>query len=207
VPLASVLADFKSKVSQCENLISNSHRKDATGADILPAADREQITIAAFLNMYISWETFLESIFAELLVGASTLNGLSPAKYAAPPDTKIARHMLKSVMKYFDYGNHDYVRSMAKLYFKDGHPFEIHISAVHSDLADMKTMRNSSAHMSLTTQNPLEGLALRIFGKPCIGIGLYQMLTSTHPRSPNKDTVFGAYKTVLITTAELIANG
>jgi len=70
------------------------------------------------------------------------------------------------VQRYFDYGNHDYVRRMVNMYFENGYPYEPHLSAVSSDLADLRTMRNASAHITSTTQTVLESLALRIFSRP-----------------------------------------
>ena len=83
---------------------------------------------------------------------------------------------------------------MVKQYFANGYPYEPHLSAMHSDLDDLRTMRNASAHISSTTQAALEALFLRIFGAPSAGIALYNLLTSVDPRSTNGATVFVTYK-------------
>jgi hypothetical protein len=93
------------------------------------------------------------------------------------------------------------------MYFHHGYPYEPHLSAIFADLSDLRTMRNASAHISSTTQTALESLALRLFSKPLPGIGLYEMLTMSDPRSTSGETVFVTYKTKLIVTAELIAQG
>jgi hypothetical protein len=61
MPLASVLADFKAAVAQCESLIANAHREDAAGVALFPVTDQSQITVAAFLNLFIAWAMFIES--------------------------------------------------------------------------------------------------------------------------------------------------
>ena len=68
-------------------------------------------------------------------------------------------------------------------------------------------MRNASAHVSSTTQRPLESLSLRIFGQPRPGVTLYELLTSPDPRSATSETVFLVYKNKLMVAAELVANG
>lgn len=60
MPLSRALADFRNAVSQCDSLIVSAHRQDAAGNSLFQPLDREQITIAAFLNMFIAWEGFLE---------------------------------------------------------------------------------------------------------------------------------------------------
>lgn len=206
MPLAQVLQEFKTSVAQCDNLVVNAHKADANGVPVLPAIDQQQITTAAFLNMFIAWEGFLESSLMDLMLGATTTNGKAPTKYVAPPDIKAAQGILKGILSYFDFAKHDNVIRMVKLYFKDGYPYEPHLSSINSDLSDLRAMRNACAHISSTTQTSLEALALRIFGKPQTGITVYRMLTAIVPKSGG-NTVFVTYRSKLLVTAELIAIG
>lgn len=207
MPLTKAFSDFMASVIQCESLIVNAHKTDASGTPLFPAIDREQITVAAFLNMFIAWETFLEVSLAELMTGAPTVGGSFPAKYVSPPDLAAARAMVIGVMRYFDYANHKNMKKIVNMYFQNGYPYEPHISAAFADLDDLRTMRNAAAHISSTTQTAMEGLALKIFGQPKVGITLYQLLTTTDPRSRRGDTVFVTYKAKLVVTAELISQG
>jgi hypothetical protein len=207
VPLARALADFKASTAQCESLIANAHKADHTGSPMLPAIDQQQITVAAFLNIFIAWESFLESSLTELMTGAKTISGNNPVKYVSPTNLSAARELIIGVMRYFDYGNHQYFKKVVSIYFHNGYPYEPHLSAIFSELYDLRTMRNASAHISSSTQTALESLATRIFGRPRPGITLYQLLTSIDPRSGTDETVFSAYKNKLVVTAELIAQG
>ena len=90
---------------------------------------------------------------------------------------------------------------LAAIYFLEAFP------GVLSDLADPRTMRNVSAHITSTTQTALEDLALRILAVPSPGIDLCSLLTTIDPRSAAGDTVFLSYKKKLIVTAELVAQG
>ena len=134
MPLANALAIFKADVAQCDSLIATAHSTDAAGNALFSIVDRRQITVAAFLNLYVAWETFLESSLAELMVGNATLSGSVPVKYVSPVSVDAARELVIGAQRYFDYGNHDYVRRVVRMYFQNGYPYEPHLSAINSDL-------------------------------------------------------------------------
>lgn len=207
MPLAAALAQFQGDVTQCESLIVNAHRADATGAPLFTPIDRQQITVAAFLNMFIAWEGFLEAALANLMVGAPTIGGVFPTKYVSPVDAVAARSMVIGTGRYFDYANHEYVKKIVRLFFDAGYPFEPHISGIEGDLVDLKAMRNASAHISSSTRIQLDALALRIFSAPSPGMDLYSLLTALDPRSTTGETVFQTYRNRLLVAAELIAGG
>jgi hypothetical protein len=207
MPLADILAAFRTEVAQCNNLIAHAHALNPSGQPLLPIIDQKQITIAAFLNMFISWETFLECAFMDYMTGASTIGGRFPVRYVSPSNAGTARAMVIGTQRYFDYANHDNVKKIARMFFENGDPFEPHISSMIQDLADLRTMRNASAHVTSTTQTALESLALRTFGQPKTGIDLYQFLTAIDPRSNSGDTVFAISREKLLLGAELIAQG
>lgn len=82
-----------------------------------------------------------------------------------------------------------------------------HLSGIYSDLDDLRTLRNASAHISSTTQAALEALYIRIFGSASAGITLYNLLMKSDPRSVGGVTVYDTYKNKLVVAAGLIANG
>jgi hypothetical protein len=207
MPVPAALVEFNAAVAQCDSLIVNAHGVEANGAHILPEIDRRQITVAAFLNMYIAWETFLETAFAALLSGSPTIGGGMPAKFASPPTPDDALKMVIGVQRYFDYGNPTYFRRMAEIYFDQGVPFQPHINAIQGKLDDMRTMRHASAHVTSTTQAGLEALALRLLGQPSPGIDVYGLLTAVDPNAAGGATIFQSNRDVLVATATLIANG
>jgi hypothetical protein len=207
MPLANVIQEFQNSVAQCDSLIASAHRVDQHGAFLFPTLDREQITVAAFLNIFIAWETFLERAIAELMTGQPTLGGTQPVKYVSPTTITHAKVMIVGVMKFFDFGNHEYVRKMVGIHFENGYPFEGPLTSIAADLADLRTMRNASAHISSTTQTALESLALRLFGQPQPSITVYTMITTVDPRSPGGDTVLAVYRDKLLAAAAIIAQG
>lgn len=207
MPLAQSLADFHADLNQCEALIAHAHAVDQTGQPLLPPLDQRQITVAAVLNVFVAWETFLESALTAYMVGEPTLSGAMPQRYVSPPSLDAARALVIGVNRYFDYGNQDYLRKVVRMCFQNGYPFEPHLSSITGDLADLRTLRNSSAHITSTTQTALESLHLRIFAVPNIGVDLYTFATSSDPRSVTNETIFLTYKNKLAVTAHLIATG
>ena len=209
MPLAHSLADFKTSAAQCDSLIANAHQANPTTSfPILPPIDRQQITVAAFLNLFIAWETFIEGSLHELMTGGATLSGKRPIKYVSPADEAAARALVAGVGRaYFDYGNHNLLKPLVRMYFNKGYPYEPCLSASEQDFADIRTMRHAAAHITSNTQTALEGLATRVLRKPAIGITLYDLLMSSDPTSPTGATIYATYRDKLIVAADLIANG
>lgn len=204
--IGPVLTRFNADVAQCDVLFASAHHLDANGALVFSEATRSQITQAAFLNLFIAWESFLEDALANFMVGHPTLNATKPVKYVSPRTVADAKALVIANSRYFDYANIGFVRNLAGLYFRQGYPFEPHLSASTTDISDMRTMRNATAHISSSTQKALEALAQRIFNVPKPGISVYTMLTTTVP-GPSGDVVFTVYRDKLLAAAQLIATG
>lgn len=207
MPINQSLLDFQNNVSQCDSLIANAHTVSAGGAHHFPARDREQITVAAFLNLFIAWEEFIEAAIGDFMMGEPTIGGNAPVRYINPPTRDHSGKMVIHMNRYFDFANHENVKRLARLYFGSGYPFDTVINSLTQELSDLKIMRNACAHMSSTTKAALEGLGLRIFGSPQAGITVYQMLTSDDPRTNPIVTVYASYRDKLLVAAGLIAQG
>jgi hypothetical protein len=209
VPVAQALADFQTNVAQCDSLIANAHKTDPSSLPILPVLDQQQITVAAFLNLFIAWETFIEVTLHELMTGSPTLSRTMPTKYVSPVNQQAARAFVigPRLGAYFDYGNHNLVKPLVRMYFQNGYPYEPHFSSIEQDLADIRTMRNAAAHITSSTQTALDSLAARVLRKRVLGISLYDLLMSTDPTSAANTTIFATYRDKLLVAAELIAKG
>jgi hypothetical protein len=207
MPIGQSLTDFQASLAQCDSLIANAHTTDEAGAHHFTPRDREQITVAAFLNMFIAWEEFIEAAVGDYMMGDATTGGNIPIKYVTPPTREHSTKMVIHTNRYFDYANHENVKKLARLFFDNGYPFETPINSMTQELFDLKTMRNACAHMSSTTKTALESLAVKIFGLPQPGITVYQMLTAIDPRTNPTVTVYAAYRDKLLVAASLVAEG
>jgi hypothetical protein len=86
----------------------------------------------------------------------------------------------------------------------NGEPFESVLASIHSDLLDLKTIRNAAAHVSTTTVQPLDALASRKLQRNISGIAAAAFLLSTDPTSRSGSTIFEGYTSVLDTAAQRI---
>jgi hypothetical protein len=207
MPIAQSLATFQAEVAQCDSLIISAHQTDAVGNVLFSQRDREQITVAAFLNLFIAWEGFVEAAMTDFMMGDATTNGNQPVRLVTPTTREHAVKMVIHIGRYFDYANHDNVRKIANLYFDTGYPFEVPIKSIIAELSELKTMRNACAHISSSTQTALEALATRIMGQPQPNITIYQLLTMLKPHGQGNITIFASYRDVLLIAANLIAVG
>jgi hypothetical protein len=208
VPIGQSLTTFQAAVAQCDSLIASAHRSDATGTYLFALPDREQITVAGFLNLFIAWEEFIEASINDFMMGDLTVRGNIPVRYVTPPSAQHSNKMIVHTLRYFDYSNNDNVRKVAKLFFEAGYPFEGPLSSIDAELAEMKTIRNACAHLSSTTRTALEGLATRILGQPQPGINVYRLLTTFDPRvQGNATTIYATYRDKILSAAQLIAQG
>src|SRR5690348_3530487 len=109
MPLATILRIFKDAAAQCASLIANAHKVDAaTGASLFPAKDQQQISVAAFLNLFIAWETFLETSLKAYMTNESTTTGILPPKFVNPANVDGADKIIIGPLRHFDYANLDY---------------------------------------------------------------------------------------------------
>lgn len=73
---------------------------------------------------------------------------------------------------------------------------------------DMKSIRNSAAHISSTTTSKLDGVASRILGLTASNYSAYRLLFSNDPIiAATPKTVLERYIEILDVAAEQIANG
>ena len=204
MPLLGRLADFRSSIEEVLQLITNAHATDASGNALWTLRETQMITEAGFLRAFVSWEAFLEASFIDYLMGEQTANGTLLTRYVFPNDRQHAINMVKSTQPYTKYNDPNNVRTLAKLFFKDGEPFESVLASIYSDLTDLNTIRNAAAHLSSNTSKQLDALASRKLGASSTGINVYNLVLSSNPASSK--TVLQTYMDTLDTAAYLIVH-
>ena len=206
--LAQNLTDFRSSITELLSHITFAHQKYANGSHKVSRNLREFICESAFLRIFISWETFVENCFVDYLLNESSILNKRPAKWATPINKEHAQEIIIGNQRHMDWSNPETIRKISQIFFHQGYVFNSSLGAIHQDLMDLKTIRNSAAHISSTTANKLDGLSTRILNVPCINYTAYRLLFSVDVRAavPNQ-TVLDRYVQILDVTAEQIANG
>jgi hypothetical protein len=203
---AGILKKFQEDLVKAQKLITSAHKQSAAGSFVLNEYERTVITESAYLRIFIYWEKFLEDSLVAYMLGKKSINGKVVTCCVQPKTQAHARDMAKGAMRYFDWSDTSKVKTLAKLYFKTGEPYVHVISSVESALTDMKTIRNSSAHITTSTAKQLDALATRVLQKPVIGISVYDLILSPDPRSPAGATVLDYYVSSLVSASIGIAN-
>jgi hypothetical protein len=167
--------------------------------------DRVIITEAAFLRIFMAWEAFLEKSFWHYMMGQPSLSGTVIHRFASPRDEDHANRLLIGIGRFVDWSTPDVVSKLAGLFLDKGDPFESVLSAIHSDLLDLKTVRNSAAHLTSSTSVQLDALASRRLGRSCSGTSVYDFILAPDPSSAKGATILQSYMDLLDAACHRIA--
>ena len=197
----SRLAELRSNFTLYNSYIINAFKQDAIGNYIF-STDYQSFTVkSAFINIYVSWEYFLEQSFLGYLVGELTINGNQVQAYVQPQNTDHANKMLIGTQKYVDWSNPEIIVRLADLYFRNGDPFHTVINSIKTSLFDLKTIRNSCAHISTTTSAQLTSLASRLLNVNTTSIQVSNLMLSIDPNGNGTDTILDMYLQILDASA------
>jgi hypothetical protein len=206
--LGQHLADFRATNIELVSHIAFANAKRANNSYKVARNLREFICESAFLRIFIGWETFVENCFVDYLLNEPSILNNRPAKWVNPISKDHAQEIIIGNQRFMDWSNPEAIRKISQIYFHQGYVFNTSLSAINNDLMDLKTIRNSAAHMSSTTASKLDGLSTRILNTACVNYTAYKLLFSIDPRSAIlNQTVLDRYLQLLDVAAEQIANG
>lgn len=202
--MRNLLAASVSRISETRLHMQSAHALDTGGQYERPLSERALISEACFLKLFVGLEEFLELSFAHYLVGNMSTARWRPRKFARPSNTDHALKMLIGTQRFVDWSTPDTVVKYAELYFENGEPFKSTLSGTIGHLQSMKTVRNSTAHLSTTTQTALEGLYARWTGNPISGVTAYDMLMA--PKAGQGSTFYLESEQIVSAVISNIAN-
>lgn len=202
--MKNIVSSSMRRVSETRSHLQSAHALDVRGQYERGISERALISEACFLKIFITLEEFLEASFTHYLVGKMSTARWRPSKFAKPPSVEHAQKMLIGTQRYVDWSTPDTVIKFANLYFVDGEPFKTPLSGAKSHLDSMKTVRNSTAHLSFTTRTALEALYSRWTGVPTAGIAAYDMLMAREAAHGN--TFYDASEQIVTAIIASIAN-
>jgi hypothetical protein len=192
-----LLTEFRDAIAISRRLIAAAHMRDTSGVYIWTEVDRFTVVEAAFLKVFIAWETIQEKSFIEYLMGATSAAGNVVPRFAQPRDRAHAAKLLIGVGRFADWTAPDSVRKLAINFLENGGPFESVLASIQGELIDLKTVRNAAAHLSTTTALTLNSLASRKLHRNVSGMSAAAFLLSTDPTSTSGSTIFDGYTSVL----------
>ena len=117
----------------------------------------------AFVVLFTAWEEFLESAFEALIVDAR-LADFKRRNMVLAVNADTVSALLRGSRRYSDWANHDAVRERAKVFFKQGEPFESALSSAANDLKNMRVIRNYCVHSSKHAAEQYRKMIRRVYG-------------------------------------------
>lgn len=123
-----------------------------------------QIVELAFMQAFLTWESFLEEAFVLYLLGKKSPNGYAPHRYAVPFSRQHAIDLLASDARHTDWTAAERIVHRAKRFFKEGQPFESVIQPKKNLLQNLKNIRNALSHQSEEASGKFETLVRNELG-------------------------------------------
>lgn len=161
-----------------------------------------QINELSFLDMYLSWEDFLENTFVRFMCGARTRNRYSPRLFVSPPTLEHALKFFMTAKGYVEWTSAQTIRERAGLVFKDGEPYNSAFRPVLDRLNQMRIIRNAIAHRPGKALSDFENMVTNELGHKPKGISPGGFLSKIERTSKTKYIQF--YKDILDITANNI---
>ncbi len=122
------------------------------------SADMEYMIIEnVILNVWSSWERFLEDIFIAYMQGNKSDNGDAVISYASPTDDEHAYRLVKNLLIYPDWMDIDRILINAENFFENGGSFKL-LKTLKGEINAFKTIRNAIAHTSQKARKDFENL-------------------------------------------------
>lgn len=202
--MKNILDSTTKQIFETRTLLQSVHKLGSDGQYERSLFERAAVSETCFLKLFIALEEFLEASFIHYLVGETSTEQWRPSKFAEPISVEHAQKMLIGTQRFVDWSTPNTIVKYAELYFSDGEPFKTPLSGSLSQLQSMKTVRNSTAHLSSTTRAALDGLYSRWTGKPSSNVSAYDILMA--PSASQGDTFYAVSEQVVSAIVANIAN-
>lgn len=139
-------------------------RRVATRHYPLQRALRERLCEMSFLLIFTAWEEFLESTFELFLVSERKLIQVVRQKIHVN-NVSTAREVIRGERRqYVDWADPDVIRNRAKIFFKDGEPYESAVGTALFHLKRMRIIRNHTVHRSKFAAEQFSKMIREVYG-------------------------------------------
>lgn len=191
------------RISGIVDRTANFYEERAGSVRKLYLSDIKLITEICFLRVILSWESFMEDVFARFLCGAKRLAPPQPKPVAIFARIVDAKRVAGGDRGYVNWINPSVTIDTANRYLGNGEPLSMSIRAAYRDLEDIRIVRNRIAHSSPKVELAFSRLVRERYGYNPRGMtpGAY-LLDSIPAFTP--DTYYIHYSRVLVTVANLI---
>lgn len=182
---------------------------DGVSRPILKKHKADVISLS-FVKLLLAWEEFLEESFLRLLI-TKNIRGVKSLLNVRTKNE--AFKIIKGDGRQFiDWADVKRVRERAKIYFKNGKPFEYYLAAGSLHIDRMRIIRNRIAHRSEFSRKQFEDLVRQLFGAynaETPGTLLFRRPPSNFGLPPDaivQPTIAQTYASIVKVTATKIAS-
>lgn len=156
------------------------------------------------LNIYSSWEKFLENIFIAYMQGNISDKGVPITRYVSPINDEHAYNIIKNITLYPDWTDIDKILINAQNFFENGGSFKL-LKTLKGELYSIKKIRNAIAHTSKKAKQDFENLVRGKVGHLPTDISPVKFV-SEYKKGENKDspTYFEYYINFLKDSATML---
>jgi hypothetical protein len=178
---------------------------------IIKISKQQQETLCemAFVILFTAWEQFLENTFESLVIDAPA-SSFRKRQRVMVVDVETVHNLIRGNRPFAEWADPSQVKERAKVFFRNGEPFESMLSAVHDDLNKMRIIRNRCVHFSQHAAEQYQKMLRQVFGTGS-RISPGRLLLNSPPNglssasnAQSYTTVFQLYGAILSTAASQI---
>lgn len=107
---------------------------------------RERLCEMSFLVLFVAWEEFLESTFEHYLIAGQKYKKIIKLKIQINDAITAHEVICGERRQYVEWSDPDLVRKRAKIFFKEGEPYDSVLGSALVHLKRMRIVRNCSVH-------------------------------------------------------------
>ena len=176
-----VLYDLQRAISDSKNYVLKMEQLKQAGS--LTRREYEKNVAQAFLDCFMSWETFLSESFVLYLVWKKTPSGYGPQLLSRFTLKRLAYDAIKGRRRFFPWNSPDEVIIAAEKFFVNGDPYKSILGATKVILKELIPIRNRIPHSSKESRAAFEKLARDKLSVLTTGLTPGSFLTMTVPHS------------------------
>lgn len=172
--VSAVERDFNLEISRLEQFDIENQKKFLSHDKTISKTQLYFLTEAIFFRAFRLYEKVIRDIFLLYCLEKQPKTNNKVSSYLKPKGFLHSEELIKSSMRFLDWGNPDIVIKRAETYLADGFPLKLPLSSQRQILHDFRKIRNHIAHDSKESYDGYKSVLIKHFGivplsVPCPG--------------------------------------
>lgn len=146
--IEAVVKDFDRELAQLVRFDAQNQRNFSTPSRSITKLQLHFLTEAVFFRLFRSYERFMRDIFLLYCMEQRPISNPRARSYLKPTDFLHTETLIRSSMRFLDWGNPDEIIVRSETYLKNGFPIKDSIATNRVQLNRFRHIRNHIAHNS-----------------------------------------------------------